>query len=56
EMLSRIEGIRDLPITTNGVKLEEFAPLLKEAGVCRVNVSLDRLNKEGFTRITGQDN
>lgn len=56
EMLSRIEGIRDLPITTNGVKLEEFAPLLKKAGVSRVNVSLDSLNKKGFTRITGQDN
>jgi len=55
-MLSGIEGIRDLPITTNGVKLEEFAPLLKEAGVSRVNVSLDSLNKKGFTRITGQDN
>ena len=55
-MLSRIEGIRDLPITTNGVKLEEFAPLLKEAGVSRVNVSLDSLNQKGFTRITGQDN
>ncbi len=55
-MLSGIEGIRDLPITTNGVKLEEFAPLLKEAGVSRVNVSLDSLNQERFTRITGQDN
>ncbi|KKM20904.1 hypothetical protein LCGC14_1640760, partial [marine sediment metagenome] len=48
-MLSGIEGIRDLPITTNGVKLEEFAPLLKEAGVSRVNVSLDSLNQERFT-------
>ncbi|TKJ47360.1 GTP 3',8-cyclase MoaA [Candidatus Aerophobetes bacterium Ae_b3a] len=56
EMLSGIEGIRDLPITTNGVKLEEFAPLLKKAGVSRVNVSLDSLNRKGFTRITGQDN
>lgn len=56
EMLSGIEGIRDLPITTNGVKLEEFAPLLKEAGVSRVNVSLDSLNKKGFARTTGQDN
>ena len=55
-MLSRIEGIGDLPITTNGVKLEEFAPLLKEAGVSHVNVSLDSLDKKRFTRITGQDN
>lgn len=55
-MLSRIEGIRDLPITTNGVRLEELAPLLKEAGVSRVNVSLDSLDKKRFTRITGQDN
>jgi len=55
-MLSCIKGIRDLPITTNGVRLEELAPLLKEAGVSRVNVSLDSLDKEKFTRITGQDN
>ena len=55
-MLARIEGIRDLPITTNGVKLEEFAPLLKEAGASRVNVSLDSLNKKGFAKIAGQDN
>ncbi len=54
-MLSHIERIKDLPITTNGVKLEEFAPLLKGAGVSRVNVSLDSLNQERFTRITGQN-
>jgi len=37
-MLSCIKGIRDLPITTNGVRLEELAPLLKEAGVSRVKL------------------
>lgn len=55
-MLSDIEGIRDLPITTNGVRLAEFAPLLKKAGVSRVNVSLDTLDCKKFARITGQDN
>lgn len=56
EMLSGIEGIRDLPITTNGVRLAEFAPLLKKTGVSRVNVSLDTLDGKKFARITGQDN
>jgi len=55
-MLSGIEGIKDLPMTTNGVRLAEFAPSLKKAGVSRVNISLDSLDRKKFTRITGQDN
>ncbi len=56
KMLSPIKGIRDLPMTTNGVRLEEFAHLLKKAGLSRVNVSLDSLDRKKFARITGQDN
>jgi len=56
KMLSGIRGIRDLPMTTNGVRLEEFAHLLKKAGLSRVNVSLDSLNRKKFARITGKDN
>jgi cyclic pyranopterin phosphate synthase len=56
KMLSRIKGIRDLPMTTNGVRLAEFARSLKKAGLSRVNVSLDSLDRKKFARITGQDN
>ncbi|MFQ6067538.1 MAG: GTP 3',8-cyclase MoaA [bacterium] len=55
KMLSRIKGIRDLPMTTNGVRLVEFARSLKKAGLSRINVSLDSLNRKKFTRISGQD-
>jgi len=51
-MLTRIEGIDDLSLTTNGVLLERYAAALKEAGLKRVNVSLDTLKKERFQRIT----
>jgi cyclic pyranopterin phosphate synthase len=56
KMLSGIRGIRDLPMTTNGVRLEEFAHLLKKARLSRVNLSLDSLNRKKFARITGKDN
>jgi cyclic pyranopterin phosphate synthase len=55
KMLSRIKGIADLPMTTNGVRLEEFARQLKRTGLSRVNVSLDSLDRKKFARITGQD-
>ena len=55
EILSQIKGIRDLTMTTNGVRLEEFAQELKQAGLSRINVSLDSLDRERFTHITGYD-
>ena len=56
KMLRRIKGIRDLPMTTNGVRLAEFAHSLKKAGLSRVNVSLDSLDRKKFASITDQDN
>ena len=53
EMLGRIDGIRDLAITTNGLLLERFADDLARAGLRRVNVSLDTTDPEHFARITG---
>ena len=46
-------GIPDLALTTNGLRLAEMAPLLKRAGLHRVNVSLDSLSPETFRRLTG---
>ncbi len=55
-MLARIEGIDDISLTTNGTLLGKYALELKEAGLKRVNVSLDTLKKDRFQRITGGDN
>lgn len=52
EMLSEIEGIEDLAMTTNGTLLEEYAFNLKKAGLRRVNISLDTLDPEYYSRIT----
>jgi len=47
-----LPGVEDLALSTNGTELERLAPALKEAGVDRVNVSLDSLDPETFREIT----
>jgi len=54
-MLSRIEGVRDLSLTTNGVLLDRLAAPLVEAGLRRINVSLDTLNHLRFAEIARRD-
>ncbi len=51
--LCGINGIRDVSLTTNGMLLEEMAEQLREAGVSRLNVSLDSLKPRRFREITG---
>lgn len=51
-MLSAIPGIEDIALSTNGIYLAAFAPALKEAGLTRVNISLDSLVPERYARIT----
>jgi GTP 3',8-cyclase len=50
--LGEIPGIRDISLTTNGVLLAEQARGLWEAGVKRINISLDTLDPQNFSRIT----
>jgi len=50
--LARIPGVDDLAMTTNGILLSRYATDLAEAGLQRVNVSLDTLRPERFRRIT----
>lgn len=50
--LSAIPGIDEISLTTNAMLLEKYAAALSEAGLSRVNISLDTLNPEKFTRIT----
>jgi len=54
-MISQIEGIDDISLTSNGILLSKYAVELKEAGLKRVNVSLDTLKEDRFKRITGRD-
>ncbi len=50
--LSRIEGIKELVLTTNGLKLANMAADLKAAGLKRVNISLDTLDPKKFEYMT----
>jgi cyclic pyranopterin phosphate synthase len=53
--LSKIEELKDLSLTTNGILLKEFAQDLKQAGLKRINISLDSLKKDRFLQITRRD-
>ena len=52
-MLSEIDGLKSLALTTNGIYLAEMAEPLFKAGVGRINISLDTLRAERFEKITG---
>jgi cyclic pyranopterin phosphate synthase len=49
------DGLDELTLTTNGTRLVEFAGDLRAAGIERVNVSLDTLNRETFARLARRD-
>lgn len=51
DMISRVKGVKDIAMTTNGIYLAKFAGDLKKAGLNRVNISLDTLQPEKFKRI-----
>ncbi|MEX2415555.1 MAG: GTP 3',8-cyclase MoaA [Paenibacillaceae bacterium] len=51
-MLSKIPGIEDIALSTNGIYLASFADALKDAGLTRVNISLDSLKPDKFATIT----
>lgn len=50
--LTAIEGLEELCMTTNGVLLREFAKPLKEAGLSRINISLDTIDPEKYRNLT----
>jgi cyclic pyranopterin phosphate synthase len=52
-MLSEIDGLKSLALTTNGIYLAEMAEPLFKAGVRRINISLDTLRPKRFEKITG---
>ncbi|MCU4173735.1 GTP 3',8-cyclase MoaA [Carboxylicivirga sp. N1Y90] len=52
QMIANIEGVDDLAMTTNGILLEAMATDLKDAGLQRVNISLDTMDAKKFKHIT----
>ena len=55
EKLAAIPGIRDVGLTTNGILLAPAARRLREAGLERINISLDTMDPEKFRRLTRRD-
>ena len=53
--LGKIDGLTDISLTTNGCLLEKNVDMIKDAGVRRINVSLDTLDRDKFAYITGYD-
>lgn len=53
--LTALPGLRDLSVSSNGTQLARHARALREAGVHRLNISLDSLDPACFARITGRD-
>ncbi|MGB7327464.1 MAG: GTP 3',8-cyclase MoaA [Rubripirellula sp.] len=55
EKLAAIDGLEDLSMTTNGILLAEHAAELRDAGLRRVNISLDTLDADVFRKISRRD-
>jgi cyclic pyranopterin phosphate synthase len=55
ERLAAIEGIDELALTTNGVLLARHVAALADAGISRINVSLDSVDRERFDALTRRD-
>jgi cyclic pyranopterin phosphate synthase len=55
EMLVAVRGIDEVAMTTNGVLLEQLAESLKAAGLSRLNISLDTLDRLKFQEVTRRD-
>jgi cyclic pyranopterin phosphate synthase len=52
EHVAALPGVRDLALTTNGIRLKAMAQSLKDAGLQRVNISLDALDPERYRELT----
>ncbi len=54
-MLASVPGVRDVAMTTNGILLPQLAQRLRDAGLQRLNISLDTLDEQTFRRITRRE-
>ncbi len=50
--ISKLKGVNEIAMTTNGTMLEDYAEKLKGAGLARLNISLDTLDKDKYKQIT----
>jgi GTP 3',8-cyclase len=55
QQLSAVPGLTDISLTTNGVLLKENLHRLRDAGIARLNISIDTLKPERYRAITGTD-
>jgi len=55
EQLAAIDGLKDISLTTNGVLLKNHIDEIVSAGINRLNISLDTLNRKKYHQITGRD-
>jgi GTP 3',8-cyclase len=55
QRLKAIDGVEDLSLSTNATQLEHYAYDLKQAGLDRLNISLDSLSQDNLHKITGSD-
>ncbi|MCC2376871.1 GTP 3',8-cyclase MoaA [Bacillus wiedmannii] len=53
--LTKLEGLKDIGLTTNGIHLAKQAKALKDAGLKRVNISLDAIEDHVFQKINGRN-
>jgi cyclic pyranopterin phosphate synthase len=53
--LADMDGLRDIALTTNGVTLKDNIEKIKDAGIKRLNISLDTLSRNKYKEITGHD-
>jgi GTP 3',8-cyclase len=54
-MLRAVDGITDIALSTNGVRLRELAPALRASGLDRINMSVDSLRQERIVKIARRD-
>jgi cyclic pyranopterin phosphate synthase len=54
--LNRVPGLKEVCLTTNGVRLQELAPALYDTGLRHLNLSLDTLRRDRYRELTGGDN
>lgn len=52
EKVNKLDGVREIAMTTNGLLLKDMAKSLKAAGLTRVNISLDTLDEDKYSEIT----
>ena len=52
DQVTRLPGVEEVALSTNGMLLERYAAALKSAGLSRVNISLDTLDAVKFTQVT----